>query len=571
MPAKPKEEALKLINSRHPEYARTLEQSRWLLDTLAADAGYRDGTYGLDRYGLPRRNLVRLPQELPLRDANGVAVVSGTPRGSPFYNELNQSETQSASEEMYEVRRDRTPVPQFLPRFLENIMGKIYKRQITRSGPAEMIAWTENVDGRRTSLDEWMRDTVAPILCALGMIDVGYDHPVIDPDHPDLYGAPADPGGCVVRVILPEHMLWWIKDKTGFFYLECLVREFVYDTSSNKYVWQYRHWTSEDWVLYSSDGEVRGMGFHTYRIAPFVRLFDKKNIRYDDVGRSRFWGVADKSRAYYNEESELILNDTYNNCPLLQGPPDDDNKDDGIAIGRNLMLKMVEDRNGNLHGYEYVEMSSQTNTYMMERLNMIQSMMESEAGLTRSAGATGRKGETAGAQQSGLSKAYDQSEGADYLASISKMLATNDWAIMFFALIVLSDGGLSESDINSISAVYPTRFNLLTFDQIAVISAAIQEFKLGPVGQVPSGDKQTLMLMYKELHPDLDAKTMRAIEDEIGEYVDAKAEEWKNKPAPDLLAAPIPGANGVAVPAIQKPATVPLTLPHGVVNPIPKN
>jgi hypothetical protein len=523
-----KNSARKLISLRHPEYDRSVRQAQWLLDTLSADGSYREATYDLDPYGQPRGNLHRLPQELPLRSADGKIVNSS---GNPFNSVMDQPDLTDASYEMFKLRRDRTPVPQFLPMFVDKIMGKIYKRKIERTGPANLIAWTENVDSRRTSLDEFMRDTVAPILCSVGMIDVAFDHPAADPLRPGLFGEP-DPAGCVVKIILPEHMLWWIKDTSGFFYVECMVREYVYDEIDNKYVYQFRHWTWQDWTLYDPEGNVLGTGSHSYMIAPIVRLFDKKSIRSDDVARSRFWGVADKSRTYYNEESELILNNTFHNCPILQGPPDDGSgsDDDGIPIGRNLILKMVPDRNGNPVGYQYLTPSSEPNQFMVQRLSMIQGQMEAEAGLSRSVGAVGQGGEVGPVAQSGISKAYDQQEGGDYLAGIARMLGTNDYAVLLLALIVLSDGGATESEIRSISSNYPSRFNLLTFDQIAIITLAIQQFKAGSVGQVPEGDKQTLKLMYRELHPDLDGDTMRLIETQVDEYVDGKAEEWKNRP-----------------------------------------
>jgi hypothetical protein len=543
-----KDDARKLISLRHPEYHRSVNQAQWLLDTLAADGSYRDAVYDLDPYGQPTGNLHRLPQELPLRSADGQPIVPG---GSPFNSAMDQPDLKDASYEMYKLRRDRTPVPQFLPSFIRKIMGKIYKRKIERTGPADLIAWTENIDGRRTSLDEFMRDTVAPILCAVGMVDVAADHPAADPLRPGLFGEP-DPAGCVARIILPEHMLWWIKDTSGFFYIECMVREYIYDDITNKFVYQFRHWTWLDWTLYDPEGTVLATGKHTYSIVPIIRLFDQKSIRSDDVARSRFWGVADKSRAYYNEESELILNDTYHNCPILQGPPDDGSgtDDDGAPIGRNLILKMMWDRNGNPIGYNYLVPSSEPNKFMAQRLSMMQGQMEAEAGLTRSVGAVGQGGEVGPVAQSGISKAYDQQEGNDYLAGIARMLGTNDYAVLLLALIVLTDGGATEAEIKSISSNYPTRFNLLTFDEIAIITTAIQDFKAGSVGQVPEGDKQTLKLMYRELHPDLDGDTTRLIEKQIDEYVDAKAEEWKNRtlPVPQTAGGPaLQDANGAPV------------------------
>src|SRR5881275_2722857 len=94
-----KDLAKKFVTMRHPEYERTRGVSRWLLDTLAADSHYRDGIYGLDRYGQPIRNLLRLPQELPLHDLTGTPLVSSIDT-NPFHSILDQNELKSASEEM---------------------------------------------------------------------------------------------------------------------------------------------------------------------------------------------------------------------------------------------------------------------------------------------------------------------------------------------------------------------------------------------------------------------------------------------------------------------------------------
>src|SRR5947209_20404525 len=61
----PSPEALELIGRRHPEWREHQLRWRWLLDSLEGGERYRQATYGIDRRGLPIRNLVRHKREYP--------------------------------------------------------------------------------------------------------------------------------------------------------------------------------------------------------------------------------------------------------------------------------------------------------------------------------------------------------------------------------------------------------------------------------------------------------------------------------------------------------------------------
>ncbi len=104
------------------------------------------------------------------------------------------------------------------------------------------MAWWRDVDGRGTPIDDWMRETVAPLLLVLGCLDVCLDHPKAPPGEKIATRADELRLGldrCVASYILPQNMVWWRLDSAGR-YLECLVREYIdpsdrvdYDKSGN--------------------------------------------------------------------------------------------------------------------------------------------------------------------------------------------------------------------------------------------------------------------------------------------------------------------------------------------------
>src|SRR5262249_46589918 len=141
---------------------------------------------------------------------------------------------------------------------------------------------------------------------------------------------------CLAGIILPQDMLWWKLDPTGHRYEECLVQE--WSRSDDGPVARYRHWDAERSVLYDSEGHVLAVTPHPYSYVPIHRLFDGRKFRCENVGQSRYEGVAERQREYYNRDSELILSDTTQAHPLLQGPEDFVQEDGTIPIGPSWLL-----------------------------------------------------------------------------------------------------------------------------------------------------------------------------------------------------------------------------------------
>ena len=90
----------------------------------------------------------------------------------------------TAMDDDYELRRARTPVPEFVAEAVEIHLAKVYDQEVVRDGPADLIAWWKDVDGCGTPIDDYMRETIAPLLLVLGCIDVCLDHPQAPPARP---------------------------------------------------------------------------------------------------------------------------------------------------------------------------------------------------------------------------------------------------------------------------------------------------------------------------------------------------------------------------------------------------
>jgi hypothetical protein len=341
---------------------------------------------------------------------------------------------------------------------------------------------------------------------------------------------------------LPKNVLWWRLDYTGRYYVEVLIREWNEDADGVE-TEQFRHWTYEDWTLYDLDGDIVSEGAHHFGVVPIVRLFDRRNLSEDHTAASRVWGIADKSRAYYNEESELVANNTMHNCPILQGPDTGDD-DESVPINRYYMLKKLADQNGNIVEYSYLSPPTETTKFMRMRLYDLQDRMERDAALTRSVGGVATESAAGPVAQSGISKAYDQVEGSEYLASIAKTLQSAEYTILYFALIVLNDGfnRTDAADIALISSVYPSEFNLLSFDQYSIIVTTMNEYIDAGLGRIPTDEKITLKAFVGMKHPDLPMDERQQIEEEIDNLVDEAVKSRKaqaNRPAPT----PIMGKN----------------------------
>lgn len=536
-----KSDIQKFIKRRHPEFSYFVMLSRWILDTLEGGEEYRDAQYGFDRFGKERRNLIRSRREYPL---GGIPAMDWWGDPLPYSPNIREViDYNEAADDEYEARRQRTPIPNFLDEYIEKILANIYKQQITRTLPGIVQPWQRNVDGRGSSLAEFMRNIAGRLMIAMGHIDIYADHP------PLPAGATVRTRGdqvraglinCVMRYILPENMLWWQLDLMGRYYTEALIQEFTFNRDSDRPNVQVRHWTAKDWVLWDLDGNQIGRGDHAFGIVPIVRVFDRRKLRLDHTGHSRVYSIVDLSKVFYNEESELVASNTTQNFPILQGPAIQNRpgEQQSIFVSRFAMLTRQSDQNNNVIGYDYVQPSTNNAEFMQTRLASLKDRMDTIVGMNRPMGAT-TKGHVA---QSGISKAFDQEDASTLFASFASSLADAEWEITVLAARILTDGNVSQTDIDNIEIIYPNRFNLLKFEDLAGMSATIQGYIDSPsFGKVPELDRRTLRTMYRSIHPDLNEETYRLIDKEIDGLIDQAV---KSRKASQLAGPPIGTAGG---------------------------
>ncbi len=476
----PTAESLDLIRRRHPEWREHQLRWRWLLDSLEGGERYRQAVYGHDPRGLPVRNLVRHKREYPdPRELGGP--LDDPMLCGPGRSALGLDPTATATDDDYELRRARTPVPTFVAEAIDTHLSRLYAREVRREGPDRLMAWWADVDGCGTSIDQWMAEAVAPLLLALGQLDLCFDHPSAPDDEAIETRADAERLGldrCLASYILPENMLWWRLDPAGHRYEECLVRE-LHEADDRPEV-RYRHWTAAGSTLYDDDGEAIAATPHPFGRVPIARVFDRRKPRCKNIGQPRYEGVAERQREYYNRDSELILSDTTQAHPLLQGPEDFVQADGTIPIGPSWLLPKKKNTQGGsatYEGFEVVDFPKDGADSIRKNKADLRDDVDRDSALVRP---TGRDG----VAQSGVSKALDHSDGNNRLAKLAKVLGRAEELVAELALTVLDDEPPTPAELVGVRVAYPTEFDLFTAGDMARATANFQGL-LADAGALP--------------------------------------------------------------------------------------
>jgi hypothetical protein len=502
---------LDLISRRHPEWREHHLRWRWLLDSLEGGERYRQAVYGFDLRGQPIRNLVRHKREYPdPRELGGSC-------GETFFAGLassgeGQDPATFATDDDYELRRARTPVPTFVAEAVDTHLSRIFAREVRRVGPDRLMRWWADVDGCGTTIDQWMAETVAPLLLVLGQLDLCFDHPAAPDGERIETRADVERLGldrCVATYILPENMLRWRLDPTGQRYAECLVRE-VHETDDGPAT-RYRHWTTDESTLYDDQGNTLGVTPNPFDRIPIVRVFDRRKPRCRNIGQPRYEGVAERQREYYNRDSELILSDTTQAHPLLQGPEDFVQSDGTIPIGPSWLLPKKKNTQGGAatyEGFDVVDFPKDGAESIRKNKADLRDDVDRDSALLRP---TGRDG----VAQSGLAKAFDHSDGNNRLAKIARNLARVEELAAELALLVLDDG-LTEP--YEILIAYPTEFDLFTAGDMAQATASFQGL-VASAGALPLTEGLMLARLLRLCLPGLGDLQYQACDEEIEAYL----------------------------------------------------
>ena len=514
-PSSTSSDATELILRRHPEWREHQVRWRWLLDSLEGGERYRQAVYGYDPRGLPVRNLVRHKREYP--DPRGADGMVGDSLG---YGPGGAAEDPAtlATDDDYELRRARTPVPTFVAEAIDTHLSRIYAREVRREGPDRLMIWWSDVDGCGTSIDQWMAEVVAPLLLTLGQLDLCFDHPILPDGEEVVTRADAERLGldrCLASYILPENMLWWRLDPTEHRYEECLVREFaeVDEGPTTGSATRYRHWTPTGSTLFDPEGNVLTATSHPFGRVPIIRVFDRRKPRCKNIGQPRYEGVAERQREYYNRDSELILSDTTQAHPLLQGPEDFVQADGTIPVGPSWLLPKKKNIQGGAttyEGFDVVEFPKDGAESIRKNKADLRDDVDRDSALVRP---TGRDG----VAQSGVSKVIDHADGNNRLAKIAKILGRAEEQIADLALIVLLDGSdvahLGFFTDRLVRIAYPTEFDLFTAGDLARATANFQAL-LADSGALPITEGLMLSRLMRLCLPGLGD----------GQYADCDAE-----------------------------------------------
>ena len=518
MPILSAADAKKLIGRRHQEWHEHHATWTWLCDSYEGGHRYKVADYS-EPGRPPSRNLFRHSRETkPQLQAQQVFGVGDrmVQSGAAMLEESAQS--------TYDTRLARTPVPTFVSEVVDKILSKIYRKEINREGPDRVVEWWGDVDRAGTTIDEWMQDTIAPLLIVLGQMDLIFQHPSAPRNMQvttlnDVIMLGLDK----VRAsfILPQNLLWWRKDDADQ-YVECLTQEY-WENDDCEQELVFRWWTPVDQVLFNEKGEMKGEPIdHNLGRPPIVRVYDRKKFRCRNVGQSRMEATAERQRDYYNRDSELILNDTMLSAPPLSGPVDFMTAENEIIVGPGYVLPMYKDGANHYQGWSYVIPDRSGDESLRKNLQGRRDEIDAENALTKPAGAVQSGGSTVA--QSGVSKAFDQDEGAAKLSKLAKSLAKAERLIAEMALFVAQDGKVSEADLAAIKVTYSTTFNLMSANEQLDAIGQFQGLLLA-AGKLPETDAAMLKRAARIVLEGDDDETLAGFDDEIDDFVAGRAQQ----------------------------------------------
>jgi len=552
-------EGAQIVKRRHVDWLEHQIRWRWLMDSYEGGDRYRNAVYGPDRRGLPCRNLFRHKREYPDAqqfpnyyqgfggflsqvDVNGVTTGTG-----PYPGQLGADPAATAMDSDYELRRARTPVPEFVAEALEIHLGKVYDQEVDREGPPDLEEWWEDVDGAGTPIDDYMRETIAPLLLVMGQIDVCLDRPKAPKGVEIRTKADEQEHGLdkiIASYILPQNAVWWRTDAAGRF-LEYLVREYVdpaermdYDKNGNAidsddpgsvgqswrndYV-RFRLWREDESILFSNSGEeIIERVPHNFGRVPVVRLIDQKKHRTRMVGKSRYECIAELQREFYNRDSELILSDTLQAHPFLSGPEDYCKADNTLSVGPNYLLPMKKNpESGAYQGFEYVSPPKDPAESLRKNKEDLVDAKDRRACLSKPAGAANAGAGTV--SQSGLSKELDAHSGHKLLTSIAKSLAKAERFIAEYAILTLRAQPVTPADREAVAVRYPSRFELHDAGTLIDNTTKLQLI-LSSCGNAPNTERELIEATIRQLLLGMSDDEYKELDDEIELLVETKSQ-----------------------------------------------
>jgi hypothetical protein len=504
-----------VIDRRHAEWRTHQLRWRWLLDSFEGGEAYRQAIYGWDLTGLPVRNLIRHKREYPEPREQNYNGVLGRPPGSDM--------AAQATNDDYEMRRARTPVPMLLANAINRHLSKVFSQAPHRRGPEKLLQWYENVDGANTQIRDWMRDVVGPLLMDLGQLDLIFERPFVEPAKRGKIKTKADESAVgldtvVASFLLPENVVWWKLDKRGR-YEQVLVCEPQEQAGPS-----YRFWEPDKWTLFDYDGNKFDESDHPYGRPPIVRLFDRRGFRAKNVGLPRYGEIAEIQREVYNRSSELVLSDSTQAHPLIQAPEDYCQSDVTVPMGPGWVLpkkkNLSESGGASYEGYDILEFPKGSADSLRANIADLNDQADKCALLTKPAGAAGTDGKTVA--QSGISKRLDADDGNAYLGEVASCLAKAERQIAEMFLLVDGNGVVNQTDLEAIQICYRKDFDLYSPVELSGLIGEWQAV-LATAGGTPGIEAAMLKRLLRLILLGAPDKAYVAYDQEIDTYLTAAA------------------------------------------------
>ena len=252
---------------------------------------------------------------------------------------------------------------------------------------------------------------------------------------------------------------------------------------------------------------------------------------------ARYEGVAERQREYYNRDSELILSDTTQAHPLLQGPEDFVQADGTIPVGPSWLLPKKKNIQGGRPPTRGSTSSSSPRggaDSIRQNKADLRDDVDRDSALVRP---TGREG----VAQSGVAKVIDHADGNNRLAKIAKILGRAEELIAEFALVVLNDGLDPIASVfltnQAVRVAYPTEFDLFTAGDMARATGNFQAL-LADSGALPVTEGLMLSRLMRLCLPGLGDGQYATCDAELRDFLEARHEQGAGAPStsPSALA-----------------------------------
>jgi hypothetical protein len=513
-----------LVTRRHHEWNEWQRTWRFLADSWEGGNRYRSADYTISPTAVVADGASYAPWYTygfdPLT-SQPYTVAYGQIVDRNLFPHLN--ETGNEGRDLYVQRLARTPVPALIETTVESHLTRIYAREVTRKSTdaatqKTLDAWWKDCDGRGTSIEDFMSETVAPLLTVLGQLDLCFDHPeapegTMVSTKADLKATGLD--RCVASIILPENMVWWRLDANRAAYAEAL----VFERYSGGVC--YRHWTDRSSFCYDTEGKYIAdrSRLHPFGRVPIFRAFDRRLPRCENIGKSRYMSIAQLQRAVYNATSELILSDVQQSHAQLQGPAEYLQANSKIPIGPDKILPMkpLLNSSGTVSGYQgwgFVDPPKGAQEALRTHIQDFKDDADRSGALCKPAGQV--QGKTVA--QSGVSKIADQVDGNALLARLAKTLGKCENGMAGFALTVISDGTVDPTDFDTITVAYPSQFDLYTLDDLASALTCLQT-GASLAGALPETEGELLKRIIAITLPGIDEARLTELHDEVTAFM----------------------------------------------------